>query len=94
VTASGSNYNVRGTVRFDNVTISGDPLLIQPASLTATLTNAMLQIAVTGTPGQKYAIEYSDVIGSWTPVVTNSAPFDFSSYVAQPSSFYRAVLSP
>lgn len=101
VTTAGATYGSSGTIRYDQVTIWGQPIPgsstpainLGPASYT---TNGECQFTLTGVPGFDWIVEGSEDLLNWTPLATNSLPFTFTDTngVGLPLRFYRAKLWP
>jgi len=97
-----TTYGTGGTIRFDMVTISGTIISsssppANPAVLSAATwnTNGFIQFLLTGSAGSNYVVLGSPdlSIPSWTPLLTNAAPFTFvdSNSPTLLQKFYRAV---
>ncbi len=91
---SSGTYGSAGTLRFDFVVVSGEPL--PPPATNAVLATTLLperdvRLEVTGSPGASYVLERSSSLGlPWTPLVTNAAPFSFVYTNRAESGFFRA----
>jgi len=95
VTASISDYNTVGRLRFDMVTVSGEP--ISPTLSSARYsTNALFQFNISGTSGFSYIAQASTNLVDWVSLKTNVSPFTFTdaNAVMLPNRFYRAVYLP
>lgn len=94
VGASGS-YGSAGTLRFDMVIVSGEPLA--PMGTNAVLSSALLpnrnvRLDVAGSPGVAYVLESRSSLGSsaWNPLETNTAPYSFVHTNQGAPAFFRA----
>jgi len=96
---TGSTYGAGGTVRFDMVTVFGDPLTTSnPPPETAVLSNAtfssgQFQTLVTGSAGTNYTVQAATNLTTapWVSLITNPAPFLFTdtNTTGFPTKFYR-----
>jgi subtilisin-like proprotein convertase family protein len=70
--------------------------LTQAASLSASrMAGELLQLSVSGSPGQSYGIQISSNLVSWTTIMTNTGSFIFTdSLTNAPERFYRAIQLP
>ncbi|HXJ59353.1 MAG TPA: hypothetical protein VNU68_22135 [Verrucomicrobiae bacterium] len=95
VTASGSNYTTVGTVRFDLLTVTGEPIVPRLSSARFS-TNGALQFDVSGASGSSYIAQASTNLVDWVCLKTNVSPFTFTDANAAmlPNRFYRAVYLP
>ncbi len=60
-------------------------------------TNGNFRFGFNAEPGERYAIDVSENLAQWTPLVTNTAAgasFSFSNTTAEPRRFYRVRLLP
>lgn len=100
VTESGTAYYTVGTVRFDNVTVSGDELpKVDPTPTLSAPTlsvDGSFNLLVSGAQGASYVVQASDAAsgGNWIPLQTNSGSFTFRDKTAGfAQRFYRVMLS-
>jgi len=95
VTASTSDYNTVGRLRFDMVTVWGEAIAAALSSASYS-TNGGFQFDVTGASEASYVVEGSSNLTNWVSLGTNVAPFAFSDAGAGilPNRFYRAVYLP
>ena len=96
VTASTSAYGTGGTVRFDMVTISGNPINTTPSLQVVGYSASQFLVGVQGPFGYRYALECSTNLVSWDALGTNAAPFTFldTNILSVPARFYRAHYIP
>ena len=96
VTASTSVYGTGGTVRFDMVTISGNPINTTPTLQVLGCSASQFLVGVQGPFGYRYALEYSTNLVGWGALGTNAAPFTYAdtNIVNAPVRFYRAQYIP
>jgi len=99
--AAGTTYGTGGTLRFDMVTVSGNPL--NPPTMPASLSSPVLglgqfQFNVQGSTGTTYVVQTSTNLGSsnWVSLFTNTAPFTLldTNLATFPTRFYRAISLP
>lgn len=95
VTASTSDYNTVGRLRFDMVTLWGEAIAATLSSARYS-TNGGFQFDVTGAAEATYVLEGSSNLTNWVSLRTNGAPFTFTDVGAGalPNRFYRAVYLP
>lgn len=96
-----SGYGTSGTVRFDLLTITGDPIPAPnpppaPAVLSTPLVQpGQFQFLLTGSTGSNYIVQATTnvAVSNWLSLQTNTAPFTFTDTNAPgfPQRFYRAL---
>ncbi len=95
-TASTSSYGTGGTVRYDMVTVSGSPILVPSTLSVLSHGTNWFQLSAAGTAGQRYTLQCSSNLVTWTPMLTNTLPLIFTDTNLGPEAlrFYRGVYSP
>jgi hypothetical protein len=87
----GATFPPFGTLLSEVATITVGASPITLASPTVSAGNFVA--TVNGTAGQSYIVQRSTNLTSWTPIITNTAPFTFTNGISSASAYYRVLLS-